>query len=350
MFGNVINRLAYSMVAVAAVCVSGVATAQDDQPVEPAGKMLTEAVQALVKDLAPEQKEQALLGYDDPHRTHWHYIPKFARKGLSMRDMNKKQIRLTMAVVKASSSGQGFAKANRAMALEALQHAVEDGRSIRDRYRYYLTIFGEPKTTGRWGLSFEGHHMSLNLVVTEGVITHATPNFFGANPLRVRKNGGVGPKVGTVGLAKEESAPFELLATLSDDQKKTAIISEKPPRDMGDGHQAQAVVGEAVGLAAKDMDDDQKALLKKVINAYLLNPPREFSKPFTQKMYKAGFNRVKFAWYGATKPEVGHAYIIQGPTFVIKYFNTQKGTFGEASNHAHAIIRTLDDDFAAKGQ
>ena len=50
---------------------------------------------------------------------------------------------------------------------------------------YYWTVFGTPGK-GRWGLSVEGHHLSLNFVVEGERIVASTPQFMGANPAEIR--------------------------------------------------------------------------------------------------------------------------------------------------------------------
>ena len=59
------------------------------------------------------------------------------------------------------------------MAMEGVLRELEKenpGRFARDPELYYFTVFGEPSNESRWGLSIEGHHMSLNFVVFCGNI------------------------------------------------------------------------------------------------------------------------------------------------------------------------------------
>ena len=95
------------------------------------------------------------------------------------------------------------------------------GRHMRDPLRYYITLFGNPHTNDRWGLSFEGHHLSLNFVVEGDRFVASTPQFLGANPAIVQGNYIPEVKKGTRVLRKEETLAFDLLHTLSEDQKKT---------------------------------------------------------------------------------------------------------------------------------
>src|SRR5690606_29977401 len=95
----------------------------------------------------------------------------------------------------------------------------EAARFKRDYLRYYVTIFGTPGE-GKWGLSFEGHHLSLNFVVEDNKIVAHTPAFFGANPAVVKANYGVGPAKDTRVLGQEELLAFELVNSLDAKQRK----------------------------------------------------------------------------------------------------------------------------------
>ena len=53
---------------------------------------------------------------------------------------------------------------------------------MRDPERYFFTMFGQPSESGRWGLSVEGHHLSLNFVVEKGHVISSTPTAFASNP------------------------------------------------------------------------------------------------------------------------------------------------------------------------
>ena len=57
------------------------------------------------------------------------------------------------------------------------------------------------------------------------------------------------------------------------------------------------------------------------------------------------FDRVYFAWLGATKPGVGHYYRIQGPSFLLELVNFQSDPAGNPANHIHSVWRSLDGDF-----
>ena len=53
-----------------------------------------------------------------------------------------------------------------------------------------------------------------------------------------------------------------------------------------------------------------------------------------------GSDNVQFAWAGAADRSQGHAYRIQGPTFLIEFNNTQNN-----ANHIHSVWRNMLGDF-----
>ena len=64
----------------------------------------------------------------------------------------------------------------------------------------------------------------------------------------------------------------------------------------------------------------------------------------------AGFDKVHFAWAGATEPGVGHYYRVQGPTCLVEFVNTQPDAAGNIANHIHCYWRDIRGDFALPAQ
>ncbi len=133
----------------------------------PAPEMTT-AAKAFVESLRDDQRSQTVLPYETPLRTDWHFIPKPARKGLQVRDMSEAQRKAAFDLLRSTLSAAGYGKATKIMQLESILRELEKARvngMIRDPERYFFTLFGQPEAEGRWGLSIEGHHLSLNFVV-----------------------------------------------------------------------------------------------------------------------------------------------------------------------------------------
>src|SRR4030095_9583053 len=93
---------------------------------------------------------------------------------------------------------------------------------------YHVFIFGKPDPKGTWGWRVEGHHLSVNFTIAKGEEISATPSFFGTNPAEVK----AGPRQGLRILAEEEDLARQLVQSLSDEQKKTAIFTTTAPKEI----------------------------------------------------------------------------------------------------------------------
>lgn len=313
------------------------------------GIAMTQAADAFIATLSEDQKKTVVLPFETPQRVGWHFIPKAERKGLQIKEMSPEQRRAALALLRAALSDVGYDKATKIMALEHILHELQKKRGsgpIRDPERYYFTAFGEPAETGRWGLSVEGHHLSLNFVVDQGKVISTTPAFFGANPGIVKSEVSGGLPVGTRVLADEERLAFELLGALSAEQRGKAVLSDKAPREIRAAGEAQPPQEAAAGLCVTDMDNGQRDLLRRLVLTYLNNMPEEVRDRAVDQIRGAGVENVYFAWAGADRPGVGHYYRIQGPTFLIELVNTQPDGDGNPANHIHCVWRDMRGDFA----
>jgi hypothetical protein len=287
------------------------------------------------------------MPYDTPQRLDWHFIPKDDRKGLEMNAMDAQQRTLTHQLLQGLLSQIGYHKAEQIMHLENLLKEVEQGRGpLRDPLRYYLTFFGEPGGENRWGVSFEGHHLSLNFVLEGGAVVSSTPQAFASNPAIVRGDNKTGIAQGTRILELEETLAFELVQGLSAEQRKAAVVAAKAPREVTAVATPQPPQSQPEGLAAADLNSDQRDLLQRLVNVYIDAVPEDVAAQRRAAIDQAGWDSVHFAWAGALEPGIGHYYRIQGPTFWIEFVNTQPDVMGNPANHIHSIWRDVRGDFA----
>jgi hypothetical protein len=311
------------------------------------GTQMSQQAVAFLASLNDEQRAKAALGLDAPQRTDWHFIPKATRKGLQVREMSQEQRKKAHGLLAASLSKVGYGKAVKIMDLENLLKELEKGKTgtpLRDPERYYFTVFGKPAADGKWGLSVEGHHLSLNFVVDKGNITSFAPLALCANPATVMSDSVPSIKKGLRVLASEEELAFNLLGSLSADQKKKAIIAEKALAEVRAAGEPQPPQAAAEGIAGKDLDEKQRGQLKSLVQAYLANVPDDVAEQ-RLKTIDAGWDSVHFAWAGSEKPGVGHYYKVQGEAFLIEFVNTQPDAAGNIANHIHAVWRSLEGDF-----
>jgi hypothetical protein len=313
------------------------------------GTAMTEAARAFLASLTPKQTAVAAMKFDDPARLDWHNIPKPQRKGLQIRDMTDEQRTLCHNLLRAALSTSGYDKAVKIMALENNLREGEKGQpngQLRDPERYFLTIFGQPATTGTWGWSFEGHHLSLNFVVRDGQVVSETPSFWGANPATLRVFVAGGPQEGTRTLGNEEQLAFDLLGELTESQRKTALIADKAPAEYRAAGAPQPPHTAPEGLPMSDMSEPAKQTLHRLLETYTSHLAGPLAAAQLADVEAHDFNRLHFAWAGATKPGEGHYYRIQGPSFVLELVNIQSDPAGNPANHIHSVWRSLEGDFA----
>lgn len=304
---------------------------------EEAAEEMAAAANSLIASLADGQKSKAVFPFDDDHRLGWHFIP-MERKGLPLKEMEPEQLHLTTALLASSLSGSGLAKASSIMSLEKVLQVIEgpNRRFPRDPELYFVSIFGEPGPGKSWGWRFEGHHLSLSFTVADGVHISATPSMMGTNPGIVLD----GPHQGLQVLADEENLGRELAKSLTDEQRKQAVIADKAPEDIVTTNLRKITPLEPAGVGWKDLDESQRKLVWKLVEIYVRRARHDVADVDLKKITDAGQENIYFAWAGGVDRGQGHYYRIQGPTFLIEYDNTQNN-----ANHIHCVYRDFTEDF-----
>jgi hypothetical protein len=312
-------------------------------------KMSANAIEWLGQ-LQPDQLAKAQLEYDAPSRLDWHFIPKDTRKGLQIREMTPDQRKSADKLLASCLSAAGYKKVSTIMDLEVFLKAVQATKKetapLRDPERYYFTVFGKPSATSKWGLSIEGHHMSLNFVVDGEKLLSATPIALASNPAEVMSSLPEAPKTpkGTRILVEEEMLAFELVNSLNDEQKKKAVIAEKAPAELREAAQPQPKIEAPAGIAYKELTKAQQVQIGKIVTTYMNNLPKDVAGNFEDIMASTR-DELHFAWAGAQKPGIGHYYRIQGKLFLIVFVNVQPDAEGNKANHIHCVLRNLRGDF-----
>jgi hypothetical protein len=300
-----------------------------------------------LESLDPSQRTIALLPYEGADRVQWHFIPKETRKGLPLKQMNDAQRGAALRLLRASMSELGYDKAAQIMLLESVLRKLEGAGSEarRDPDKYYFTLFGTPAAKGKWGLSIEGHHLSINLVVEDGQVIDSTPQFLGASPSRVRTAfPGLVPE-GLRVLGTEEDAGRELITFLSPTQREKAIVAAEAPKEVLAAGAAQPEKPEAVGIGYEDLNDGQQSKLKALVRIFADIMPQEVVDQRLGWIESDSWENVRFAWFGSIEPEQPYAFRIQGKRFQIEVNNTQPDAEGNPANHVHTVWRDLSGDF-----
>lgn len=312
----------------------------------PGGQMKTSA-DSFLGTLDDDQRGVAVVPYDAPKRVDWHFIPMDSRKGLVIKEMNTAQRTSALRLLRAALSEVGYDKASKIMALEdVLQQLEGEGRRWpRDSQLYYVTLFGTPSDSDPWGLSFEGHHLSLNFVCRDGKVVDSTPQFMGANPAIIQEDvqGMLGK--GTRVLRDEEQLAFDLVNSLTENQAEVAMIADEAPADIRFAGDAQVPDGKPEGIPFTRLNADQKELLRRLVFTYTDSVAGPVANERRTLIDEHGWDQIHFGWSGAKKPGIGHYYRVQGKGFLIEFVNTQSDPSGNPANHIHSVFRDLTGDF-----
>ena len=304
------------------------------------GMAMSQAATRFIEVLDHSNRLKVLYKYEDPERLNWHFIPR-ERKGLGLWDLDGAALKSAEDLVRSGLSTAGYHKVLEVRSLEEVLYLFEGGteeerRLKRHPHKYYVTIFGTPGPKGLWGWRFEGHHLSLNFSIKDGVIVSSTPEFFGANPGLIDAGPGRSLRV----LGDREDIARSILKAEPESRLSKIWISNKAPGDIRGGGIAQPIVAAAEGVRFADMTTEQQGLLKKLIAEYLTAAPTTVVRERMKMIDADGMDDIHFGWWGGSELNEPHHYVVQGKSFIIEYNNTQN-----EANHVHAIWRNLGGDF-----
>lgn len=329
---------------------------------------------------------------DDPsdaERRRWFYTPT-DHGGLTFHDQRPAQQRAAMRLVASGLSTPAYVTVATVIGLENVLDQAEgfvtrfDRERGRDPGLYYLRVFGEPGERGTWGWRFGGHHVSLNNLVVDGAVVATTPCFLGADPAASPLLGGAVNRP----LGRVEDLARDLVRSLPADLAGRAVLLDRAPSDLVTGNRTSVAPGDRViplagiwrderfpdaaeqaklqamsdaideaagfgegehaavaysaqprGLAAAELDAEQRGLLRALLATYLDRVPAEVS-PSARYGDDAALDAVHIAWAGSTDPGAPHYYRVQGPRLLVEWDNTQRG-----ANHAHSVWRDPEADF-----
>ena len=318
---------------------------------------LTESANQFLNTLNAEELKTTTYSFNDSLRYKWTNLPvgMVPRPGIAYGSLSDKSRMAFHRVLSAMLSSQGYLKTTSIMQLDDIlntlyQQAFDKGE-INQKFltqmqnlkwahgNYYISVWGKPQEKEAWGLNFGGHHMALSLT-SDGQHISMSPYFIGTDPSEVKSAKYAGLRV----LSKEEDYGFVLINSLTEAQKAKAILKQKVPNDIITSPQSSQRITDYYGIAAQQLDDAQKALLKMLIQEYVHNFEHYKAHQLFDKIVKSGIEKVYFAWIGSLENNKPHYYIINGPDFLIEYDNVG---FQNDGNHIHAILREKGNDFGA---
>jgi len=314
------------MKAVAALLVVSALASPKFEKVSP----MTKAAQNFVNSLSEAQRNQAVLPANSPDRTTWTYVPG-KRKGVSWSELTDTQKNAARELLQASLSTEGCQKIEAIRGLEPILAEMENGNKDRDPNRYWFVFFGAPNQDSPWLWRYEGHHVSLTFASIGNLVVSSTPQFLGSNPAEHK-----GIRV----LAKEQDLGFQLVESLSTEQRTKAILSEVAPNDIVTGASRKAAIEGHLGIPYNNLDPTQQKLLKELGQTHTTVQAKSEQSRRLDTIEGEGYDHIVFAWMGPIRRDARHYYRIQGKSFVIEYDTTQ-----DNGNHVHTVWRDFNGDF-----
>ncbi len=314
---------------------------------------------AFLASLSEEERNLAMFTLDDEvQRTNWSNLPAsiYERQGIRIGDLTEAQRVLVHELIRASTSSQGYLKISGLIWMDEILHDQSQKRleeeGGNDFFRrlveswgwenFWVSIFGEPATDANWGWMISGHHMTANFTVVDGQVAF-TPTFLGSEPYEVKQ----GEFAGWRALSHEVERGFELMQSLSESQRKQAIIGDEIPRDILEGPGRKQSLEKFEGIAASELSAQQIKLLHYLIQEYVNNADHDAAEAQLAKIEHDGMDKLYFSWIGPTHDITQRFYFrVHGPSILIEYIR-ERGIGSEtgAANHVHSIVRDPGNDY-----
>jgi Protein of unknown function (DUF3500) len=310
-----------------------------------------EAALAFLDTLTPDQRERATFPLDaDEWRSWFNIHPYVLRHGVMLEDLDPAQRDAALAVMQTSLSARGFQQARDVMRLNGLLIELTGSSTEYGEWPYFFSFFGTPSADEPWGWQLDGHHLALNVVVVGDRISF-TPTFMGSEPCFVHE----GPLAGTQVFGVEERAGLAFMRSLDATQASKSILhpsilpDELPPelQHPVDGRmQAGAFRDNAVvpaeGVAATELTDAQRGLLRSLIGTYV---GWAGDGPAGVRMAEvdAYFDETHFAWMGAVSDDGPFYYRVLNPVVLIEFDHHPGIVFDNLAptrHHVHTVVRT----------
>ena len=297
------------------------------------------AAETFLSGLTAEQRAATTYAVDDAEWRKWNNVHRYARQGVSFKEMSERQRAQAFGLLQGSLSAKGLEKSRNIMRLnetlaELTKRFDEYGEGL-----YHLTVMGTPSDTEPWGWQLDGHHLIINYFVLRDQVV-MTPTFMGSEPVRAES----GKYAGTVVLQDEQDKGLALMQSLTPEQRTKATL----PGDKSRNHaQAQAFRDNLVlpyeGLPARDLTPPQRKLLLETIGEYVRNMAEGHAKVRMDEVERH-LDATHFAWIGDTSADAVFYYRIHSPVILIEFDHQAtvalEGARTPNRRHIHTVVRT----------
>jgi hypothetical protein len=300
---------------------------------------VVKAAERFLETLTTDQRSRTEYEVDDVEWRRWNNVHRYARQGVSFKEMDERQREAAFALLRAGLSARGFEKSRNVMRLNEHLAELLDKHEEYGEYLYYLTVMGEPSEVAPWGWQLDGHHLVVNYFVFRDQVV-MTPSFMGSEPVEALS----GKYKGTVVLKDEQDKGLALLSALDERQRKLAVLElTKTTNDA----KAQAFTDNLVlayaGIPARELSSAQKEKLLELIREYVGNMDDGHAR-IKMKEVEARLDDTYFAWIGETGPEGVFYYRVHSPVLLIEFDHqgpiALEGPKVPSRRHVHSLVRT----------
>ncbi|ESZ94311.1 hypothetical protein SBOR_5307 [Sclerotinia borealis F-4128] len=253
------------------------------------------------------------------------------------------------AILRASSSKQGYEKIHACCLTNDFLGQLVNGKKVLNEHSYNFRLFGLPTMTKPFGYTFFGHHLCLSVVFL-GKKMVIGPTFMGAEPDRIDE----GPHVGLRLFKSEELDSLSLMQSLPKELQEKATLSKGmdgkslpadrwnpfDERHLGGARQDNRIVPYEGCPVYEFPADKQDQIIKlfKAFNEYYPDAVLEHRVA----LFKKHLNETYFAWIGEFGDEDPYYFRIHSPVAFME-LDFHCGIFltntGPARCHIHTCNR-----------
>jgi hypothetical protein len=298
-----------------------------------------QAAIAFIAVLTDEQRRSTTFPVDDSEWRKWNNVHRYARQGVSFKEMTEPQRDKAFALIGAGMSAKGLEKSRNIMRLN--EHLAELTKRFEEYGEglYHLTVMGEPSATQPWGWQLDGHHLVVNYFVLRDQVV-MTPTFMGSEPVIAES----GKYAGTRVLQDEQNKGLALMQSLNAAQQARATLQ---PAKTANNALAQAfrdnLVLDYAGIRAAELDQAQREKLLETIAEYIENMDSGHAKVKMDEV-RRHLDQTYFAWIGGAADDSVFYYRIQSPVILIEFDHQTPvaldGPRTPGRRHVHAVVRT----------
>ena len=307
-------------------------TGADTAPIVDAGNRF-------LAGLTPEQHDKTVFPVDDLEWRKWDNRHFYKRQGVGFDEMDDVQRELAFGLMRASLSARGLKQSQDIMKLNGTLAELANDFDEYGEWLYWITVMGTPSKTKPWGWQIDGHHLIVNYFVLGDQVV-MSPVFVGSEPVHATS----GKFEGTIVMQEEQNKGLALMRSLTDEQQKSAIVSEFKS---GNNALTQAyrdnVTLDYAGVPASRFSEDQRGLLLDVVEQYV-GAMREGHAKVKMSEFEQHLDQTHFAWIGGTEDDSVFYYRIHSPVVLIEFDHQRRvapfRSREPSRDHIHAVVRT----------